>query len=868
LNILRRLAHLFRRSRADADLAEEIESHRAMLQDGFEARGLTPKDAARASRRALGNFTLAREDARQVWLWQWIDSVGQDLAYACRGLRRQPGFAATALITLGIGIGFHASLFTTFNTLVVRSWPVRDPDAVVLVQATESGRGNVRSRAFNRDDYRRFAEHSRSFEGLVAIGCGADWTGCDAWLDDQPARFQSVSGNLFSVLGIAVSHGRPLSPDDDRPGRTSAVAVLSDRAWRDRFASDPAIIGRVIRINEVPFDVVGVTLPDFPGLAAQGTDVWLPLSAVRLLHTTDAPIVGLQIAGRLKRNVTVEQARSELEQLWQPPPLSDLRGGRAGIEIGPTTLMPGDLREVYAQFLLLFSAALLVLLLACANVGNLLVARGAARTREIATRVSLGAGRARLIRQLLTESLVLSGGATLIGLAIAFWLPGALFDLAARLEPDLTAVQLRLRPDLLVLTWTCVLTVVTSLACGLIPAFQSTAAAGFKEHAGPFRSRLRLRHALLATQVGISVVLLVAAGLLARSVGRSRALDLGFDVDGVTVMALQLPSYYDRGRRTEFTRVFLERARHLANQPGVCFSTQAPFGGQRSVAARALEYDAAPPREIAIVETSARYFDVLRIPILRGRPLEESSLSAVVVNETLARTFWGRGDPIGRSLAIGNETYTITGVAKDADTLGAGLKLRPVPPTLYASLRGPALVSPPTMLLRNPSPEVIRPLADVATRLDGRVRVEVSSLVARRDERLAGPLFLGTLAGLVGTVALAVATIGIFGVFAYIVEQRQREIGIRMALGARIAQVLAGVLGSSVRALAIGIAVGLAAAAGTSQLISHLAYGISPLDGPTYAGVAIVLAAAALAATWVPARRAARIDPVVALRNE
>jgi predicted permease len=459
--LLGRVQYWLRRRQLDAGLVEELESHRAMKQEQLERSGMSREDAAAASRRALGNVTLAREDARSVWIWPWLESVWQDAAYALRDLRRHPGFAAVALLTLASAIGINVSAFTTFNAVLLKSWPVHNARDLLELQAP--GFESWQVRRFTLDQYWRLAAGSRSMSGLVAMGCGPAGSGCEVLLDGQKALFQSVSANYFSALGVALERGRAFRDDED-DSRAPAFAVLSHRAWMNRFGADPAILGRTVRINDDAFTVIGVASQAFRGTGALATDVWIPFSALRRTDRLDR----LRIVGRLAAGVTIEQARAELSLLMrQGAGAPTAAAGPGGVVLAPPTLLPGNPRNAYAPFALLFLGGLLVLALACANVANLLLARASARGREIATRLSLGAGASRVIRQLLTESFVLGGAASAAGAGVAMILPRLALNWMLRAGGEAGSFSFDLSPDGRVLAVTILVAVVTTAAFGL-----------------------------------------------------------------------------------------------------------------------------------------------------------------------------------------------------------------------------------------------------------------------------------------------------------------------------------------------------------------------------------------------------------------
>ncbi len=866
MNLIRRVRYWLRQRRHDTDLADELRFHQEEKQRELERGGVSRREASFAARRAIGNVTLAREDARAVWIWPSIESVWQDVGYALRTLRRQPGFALVAIVTLGSAIGLNASLFTTFESILLRPWPVKDPSRVVNIV-------NARSRpVFTLAEYGYFAAHARSFTGFFATRCIDGLSdGCTLKLDGGDLAATFVSGHFFSVLGISAARGRSLLPDDDRVESPAAVVVISDIAWRHRFGQDPGVVGRTIRLDEVPFTVIGIAPSRFTGTTVERTDAWIPLSAMSLLrpHYILNPRRTASLAGRLADGVARDQARAELELLSRQYRMAHGLDPER-VELIRTSFFANPARAggAYPLFGLMLLAVLLVLLLACANVGNLLLARAAARRREIAVRLSLGAGRARLVRQLLTESLLLAAAASAVGIAIACALPAYIFGRFA-------SVSMPLTPDATVLTCTAGLAIVTCIACGLAPSLHGSrtdvarAMAGHHEIAG---TRLSIRGVLLAIQVATTIVLILNAGLLVRGVQHLATQDLGFAVDEVSVVSFELPKSYDTDRTRAFASQILARSAETLGQRTAGFASMAPFESTGRLWTNfARPGDAVGKgRDVLVIEVSPGYFDVLGIPIVAGRNLQpgDAARNAVLINESMADRFWPGENPIGQTLISGTAsvpraTQQIVGVVKEARTYYGNISINL--PAMYQPIANRVI---PEMLVRRATPALASSMAALATGIEPRARVRITPLSANLDRLLVQSRIGAWLAGSVGLLALTLASVGLFSVFAYVVQQRTHEIGIRMALGARPAHVIRTVLGTSSRALAVGFAAGLAGAIAGSRLIGSWLYGVSTFDPVTYAGVAAILALAALAASYVPARRAAKVDPMVALRYD
>ena len=866
LKFFRRLTYWIWRREHEADLSEEIEFHRRMKQRELLDEGLPASGAAAAAIRALGNTTYMREEARAVWIWPWLESVWQDLAYAMRSIRRQPGFALLSIGVLATAIGIDTSLFTAFNTIVLSPWPVKDPGRVVRVYnaLAHPGRHQGTVSGFSLAELRFLASQAHSFAGLIAFDNTRVRFGFES-----PGKQSScvlVSGNYFQILGVRMERGRPFLPEEDGIDNPQRVAVLSYLNWRNHFGADDAIIGKTVRIDNEPFTVVGVASRDFQGLRPVPEDVWIPFAALPLLRPADDSAQSKlhnpsqccsDVAGRLAPGVSREQARTELQLLR--PRFQSSAGERTNRVVLSDTSFLGnpasDFREVAPAFVLMFLAVTLVLLLACANVGNLLLARAAARRHEIAIRVSLGASRPRLIRQLLTESLVLACAAAAAGMAIAYKLPAFVFYTASD-----DGTTFRFAPDGGVLLYAIALAVASSLAFGLAPALHGTRTAAFG------RVRLSLRNLLLAVQVAMSAILLIGAGLLIRGVQHAQNKAPGFAVNDVSVVSFDLPANsYGVARTRSFVSELDQTLEPMLGQSNYGFTLAAPFGRSRWwTDVRLPSEPKSADRFVMMTQVSGGYFDVLRIPILAGRNLKpgDKPFKTALVSESLAERLWPRQNPVGKMVINGVAPLEIVGVVKDAYTSS----LDHIEPMLYAPISGDFV---PQMIMRTmPGADARQRLGALVSHLEPRCRLNVFPLSENLERSLVPARIGSILAGVLGLLALALAGIGLFGVFAYVVQQRTRELGIRMALGARWTEVIRVVLGDSARAVAIGLLAGFVLAAAAGRLLKNYLFGLGSLDPVAYGAVVLTIVLAAIAATYVPARRVAKIDPVRALHYE
>lgn len=652
MKIFRRLRYWSRSRQNQADLAEEMAFHREMLGKNI---------------REMGNVTRAREDARAVWIWPWLESVIQDIHYAMRNLGQQPGVAIIAILALGCAIGLNTSLFTVFNAVALRPWPVHDPGSIVNISQLKEHHERY---GFSLEEFRYFSVHSKSISGFLAMRGGSM-----VQVPGGKVACSLVSGSYFSVLGVGMQQGRGFRADEDLFDSPRPVVVVSHLYWQNHLGSDANAIGKQIRIEDVPFTIVGITDGDFSGTEPEAIDLYVPMAAGPILQPHAAWMKSFlespdhcctDIAGRLASGVSRAEAQAELGVLHQQFETANHRQSY-GVQLQGTAFLFGAKggRKFLPIFLLMFLGVMLVLVLAWANVGNLLLARAAARQREIAVRVSLGASRGRLIRQLLTESLVLACSAGALGVAVAYWLPALVFQSAVN-----EALSFRIVPDYVVLTYALVLSLVTCVAFGLAPALHGT-------HPGGVSLRLSLRNLLLTAQVALSVVLLVGAGLLARGVAKARTKDPGFTIAGVSIATFDLPAgSYDAARSQAF---FAQLSRDLDKQT-IALTRLAPLSNAHKwTSYRLLGEPEKRGRMVGFQEVNRGYFEVLGIPVLEGRNFENADVgrSVVLVNQELARRFFD-GSPLGKTI-VTNKPFEIAGIVKDSFTDG----LDEIVPTIY-----------------------------------------------------------------------------------------------------------------------------------------------------------------------------------------
>jgi predicted permease len=875
MRLVRRAVYLLSGGRNARDLAEEMEFHRSLLDRQSLGTG-------GSGAKAFGNATLAREDARAVWSWSAVERILQDVRYGARSLRKHPGFTLVAVLTLALGIGGNAVMFSVVNGVLLRPLPYQDPNRIVMLWTVDAARG-VRETGTSFPTFTDWRRRARSFSDLaIWHGQAVNLTGAGS-----PERVSGafLSANGFTLLGVTPRIGRPFTEEDE--ARRTQVVVLSHRLWQRRFGGNPGAIGSTIEIDGRPFEIIGVMAEDFY-FPSKDEQFWLPSR----LHALSAPKPEVaerswgnryndlwRVVGRLRPGVRAADAQREMTAIGRqlaaeyPSPFPDFVG--FDIEVVPMLLQLTG-RNVQLGLWVLMGAVAFVLLIACANVANLLLARGVAREREFAVRAALGAARARLLRQLVIENGLLGLTAGLAGIAGAGAGVRVLVASVTTGIPRLDEVAL----DPRVVLFTAVLSLVATVLFGTAPAWRlsSDHAVDSLRQAGVDTGApgaQRIRRLLVIAECALAVVLLAGAGLLIRSLALVRSVNPGFDDRGVLLARVNLPLPPSPNWRRQEWAIFQDIEQRIAALPGVARvgAIQHFLNPANPEEAITVEGVSAPQSDVLVnvTDTTPEFFEAMGVPLLRGRLFrpQEQNAPVAIVNESFANRFLPGQDPIGRRFKEGVPDskatwYTIVGVVGDMHR--QGLERAPLPEYFYCS-------SEPTMdiaVRAQGDPAALAPAVREAIHAVYRNAVVIHATTV--EETLGGlgaqRRFQTWLLSIFSAIALALAAIGTYGVVHFAIAQRTREIGIRVALGARGPDLVRLVLRQGLTLPLAGTAVGLMGALSLTRVMRHLLFQVDASDPVTFTAVAALLMAVAAAACWFPARRAMRVDPLVALRHE
>ena len=878
--MLTRIAGAFGLGRTDRDLSTELAFHLEMLEERHRARGLDPAAARRAARLELGGDAQIAEAWRDQRSLPLADTLWQDVRYGLRMLRRTPGFTLAALLTLAIGIGANTAIFTIVDGVLLRPLPYADPARLVTVgDRTANGQSANVGFATVLD----WRARSRTFEHVAMMRSWQPTLVTNGEAERLPAV--RVSANYFDMLGVRPVLGRGFTADDDRPDHWR-VLLLSDGLWRRRFGADPGVVGRTVTMNDRAFRVIGVMPADFAPLDAQrfynaAAELWAPIGYDLSGDSSCRGCRHLRGFGRLRPGVTLAEAGAEMnairEQMRREHPNEYDAGSIAVVPLQDA--LTGDVR---GSLLVLLGAVAFVLLIACANVANLLLARAVTRRRELALRAVLGASRTRIVRQLLTESFLLGAAGAIAGTLLAMTALEGLAALAPVSLPRAGGFAI----DARVLAFTAAVAVLTSLFFGLLPAWRGAAAGAQRTLAvdsrGSVGGRSRARSALVVADLVLALVLLAGAGLMLRTVSALLRASPGFNPERIVALQFSLvgQAYAEDAAVVAFQNRLVERLRALPGVEGVALAGQIPFGGNADCrgfhAGGRMKANPVDDPCIELYGVTPDYMKLMDIPLLAGRTFTEAdtagSAPVIVVSASTAKEVWGAASPLGSQVRIGSHARgpwrTVIGVVGDVhhDDLTAAPT-----PSMYTP-QAQATDSYLVALVKSstPNPEaLVAPARAVFRGLDATVPLyDIATLPALVAKSSGDRLFVMRLLAGFAAVAVLLAAIGLYGVVSYGVAQRTREVGVRLALGAQARDILALVLGGGVKLVALGVAGGLAAAALATRFLGSLVFGVSPVDPLTVAGAAALLVVVALAAHWAPIRRALRIDPASALRAE
>jgi predicted permease len=889
LALWHRLLALARRRRLDRDLDEELAFHLAMREADYREHGASDADAPSAARRRFGSVAHLKEQCRDMWTFHSLEALIQDVRYALRTLRKAPGFTLVAVTALAVGIGANTAIFSLFDALRTRALPYSDPASLVVLWGNVQ-RARTERRGASYPDYVDWRAQARTVVDMAAF----DGQTLTLASNDETERIstESVSAPYFSLLGVSAARGRTFSSDEDLVARPVHVVVLSDGLWKRRFGADPAMVGRSVTLNAVTYLVVGIMPPGFKGLS-DNAELWVPFALWAPAQTMNGRgNRGFTVLARLKPGVTRAAAQAELDGISRQlergyPDTNEKRG----VEVSPLDVeLFGGLRPAV---LTLMAAVAFVLLIACANVANLLIARSEARRREMAVRTAVGAGRGRLLRQLITESCVLTALGAIAGLLLARGAVALLVAQSPVTFPSFVTPGL----DVRVAAFTVAVSLACGLVVGLVPGLQVRSVdlnSALKETArgSDGQRSQRLRSALVVAELSMAVVLLVGAGLMIRSVRNLMAIDPGFDPASMLTLRVSIPrastppaaagpgATQPAPEPTIRGRALLERIRAVPGVNDAALGTDLPLDGSASAnlftAEGQPQLDAKNNPRCYTHRVSPEFFRTLRIPLVAGRTFTETEMTAasnvIVVSERVVKRFWPGQDPIGKRIKFGGPAtnspwLSIVGVAGEVKY--RGLPDNPTnDPDVYLPFADRNAQIALALRAGVPPASLVAPIRAVIRSVDPSIPIyQVSPM----DELLRGQTsqsrFTMWLMGVFAAVALSLSVIGIYGVMSYLVSQRTREIGIRLALGAGGRDVLRLVVGNGAKLIGAGIALGLAASFALQRLVASLLFGVTAADVSSGVAVAL-LATVALLACYLPALRATHVDPLSALRQE
>jgi predicted permease len=885
---MRWVRQLFSRRRVYDDLSAEIREHLEEKVEELIAGGMARKDASAAASREFGNVTLTEEDSRAAWGWTALESFFADIRYGLRTMRRNPGFTALAILSLALGIGANTAIFSLINTVMLRALPVRDPGQLVALLHHYPAPDEPHDNTFSLQTYHLMRDHHDVFSGLIASSYRPLHVRGDG-LESQIVNSGFAEGSFFSLLDMNPALGRLIGPADDQASQPSPVAVLSWSFWKSSFNLDPAILGKKLIVDDVDVTIVGVAPRNFSGLQVEASqDLWLPLAMEPVITPSDRDRRQISLMGRLKPGVSMEQARAEMAVLYESTLDDDARVSgnpyirKLKFEMEPAGAGLSILRENFAKPLLALMAIVgLLLLIACANVASMLLARGAARQHEMAVRASLGAGRFRLARQVLTESLLLSVAGTMLGVVLAYFGASLLVRMILAARRIGTPLQLHVHTDAKVLFFTIAVTLFTALLFGLLPALRGlrpAVAPSLQQtsRGGETRSRRLFGKCLVAGQVALSVVLLSVAMQFIRHLSNLEHLDVGFERNNLLLVSLDPEHSGLEGE--QLSRTYRELLAPLATIPGVrsvslCGATPiSGAGANRAVIVPGYDPKPGEIRNVAENWVAPKYFETLGTPLLAGRDFDfrdQGRPRVAIINQTMARYYFGDRNPIGESVAFDgdDQRYEIVGVVGDSKLY----EIRePTHRTIYFNMFQEPSPGSRFVLRTYIDPDAVAPqvIRTVHSVLKTVAIKNVRTMADQVDETIVPERLIALLSGCFGALGALLAAIGLYGLLAYTVARGINEIGIRMALGATSGEVTRMVLREALGMVCAGLIIGIPLAFWGKRFAATL---IADLPAASVAPVvfgSLGMIALALLATYVPARRAAKVDPMVALRYE
>ena len=890
----------FRRRYWDDERARELEAHLAHEIDDNIARGMTPEQARSAALRQLGNPTRIREEIYEMNSLGLLETIWQDLRYGARLLRRNPTFAIVALVTLALGTGANTAVFQLIDAVRLRALPVASPEQLVEVNLDTHGKGRtgmfISRRPFMTEPlWRRISEQQQAFSSMLA------WASVNLDLatggESKPAQGLWVTGDFFSTLGVSAQVGRVFVSADDRPNCGAPGAVISDGFWRRQYAGDPTIIGRPLTLNGHVFDILGVTPRTFFGVeVGKSFDVALPLCAEPLIRRAQSSLGEpdvwfLDIIGRLRPGWTVDKADAHVAALsanifraTAPPRFTtqdadDYRAFTLTARSAATGV--SMLRGAYATPLwVLLGLTGGVLLIACANLANLMLARATAREREIAVRLAIGASRRRVVRQMLAESLLIATLGAGVGLLLAHWF-GA--SLVAFLGTSDDPVFVTLQTDSRLFAFTASLAIGACVIFGFAPAVRSTRASLSQTMKAGSRGttdsheRFGLRRLLVVVQIALSLVLIVGGLLLVRTLQNLVTLDAGFHQDGVLIVVFNMrQANIPAPALATVSTEILERVAAVPGVDAAATTFIIPISGA-GWNNRLVIDGTTQPGVVNLNSVGASYFRVLDTPLLAGRVFNQADVPAsepvAIVNESLARKYWS-GNPVGKTFQIegrvGDEppTYRIVGVVKDTKYSDLREPFTPIAFLAASQDKSPGPIQRIVLRSRRPLSTLTPAITETVVSKYPSILLQYQTLSAQVSESLTGERLMAALAGFFGVLALLIATVGLYGVMSYMVTRRRMEMGIRMVLGASRSALVRMIVGEAGLLLLAGLAIGSVLAVLAAAAARTLLYGLLPWDPSTMALALVMLSGVGLAASWLPARRATRFAPSIILREE